>query len=44
MPLAIFFDDDKLLDSKVAGRIEQVALELIRFTEALREDMGASAF
>jgi len=30
------FDDDKLLDSKVAGRIEQVALELIRFTEALR--------
>lgn len=30
------FDDDKLQDSKVAGRIEQVALELIRFTEALR--------
>ena len=30
------FDDDKLLESKVAGRIEKVALELIRFTEALR--------
>ncbi len=30
------FDDDKLLDSKISGRIEQVAAELIRFTEALR--------
>src|SRR6201995_1703012 len=30
------FDNDKLLDSKIAERIEQVALELIRFTEALR--------
>src|SRR5437773_275029 len=30
------FDDDKLLDSKISGRVEQVATELIRFTEALR--------
>ena len=30
------FDDDKLLDGKIVGRIEQVAKELIRFTEALR--------
>ena len=30
------FDDDKLLDLKIAERIEQVARELIRFTEALR--------
>ena len=30
------FDDDKLLDAKISGRIEQVAMELIRFTEALR--------
>jgi FMN reductase len=30
------FDDDKLLDPKIAQRIEQVARELIRFTEALR--------
>ena len=30
------FDDDPLLDAKIAGRIEQVATELIRFTEALR--------
>jgi len=31
------FDDDKLSDPKVSGRIEQVATELIRFTEALRD-------
>ncbi len=30
------FDEDKLLDPKISGRIEQVATELIRFTEALR--------
>jgi FMN reductase len=30
------FDEDKLSDRKVLGRIEQVAKELIRFTEALR--------
>lgn len=30
------FDGEKLLDKKMAGRIEQVATELIRFTEALR--------
>ena len=30
------FDGEKLLDRKIAGRIEQVATELIRFTEALR--------
>ena len=30
------FEEDKLSDRKIAGRIEQVATELIRFTEALR--------
>ena len=30
------FEDDKLSDRKVARRIEKVATELIRFTEALR--------
>src|SRR6184192_2339361 len=30
------FDDDKLLDPKISGRIEQVTTDLIRFTEALR--------
>lgn len=30
------FDADKLTDQKVAERIEQVADELVRFTEALR--------
>ncbi len=30
------FDEDKLLDRKIVRRIEQVAIELIRFTEALR--------
>src|SRR5207248_3402595 len=29
------FDDDKLLDPKISGRIEQVTTDLIRFTEAL---------
>jgi FMN reductase len=30
------FDEDELKDRKIVGRIEQVAAELIRFTEALR--------
>ena len=30
------FDDDKLTDPKIVRRIEQVATELVRFTEALR--------
>ena len=30
------FDNDKLTDSKVAKRIEQVADDLVRFTKALR--------
>jgi FMN reductase len=30
------FDDDKLKDAKVTKRIEEVAAELIRFTQALR--------
>lgn len=30
------FDDDGVAEKKVRSRIEQVALELIRFTEALR--------
>jgi len=30
------FDDDKLTDVKIVRRIEQVATELVRFTEALR--------
>lgn len=30
------FDGDNLTDQKIARRIEQVAVELIRFTEALR--------
>ena len=30
------FDGDKIVDKKVVARIEQVADELVRFTEALR--------
>lgn len=30
------FDDDKLNDAKIVKRIEQVAADMIRFTEALR--------
>jgi NAD(P)H-dependent FMN reductase len=30
------FDEDKLSDRKIAGRIQRVAKELIHFTEALR--------
>jgi FMN reductase len=30
------FDDDKITDAKIIKRIEQVAAELVRFTEALR--------
>jgi len=30
------FDDDKVTDAKIVGRIEQVVSELVRFTEALR--------
>jgi len=30
------FDEDKIVDKKIAKRIEQVAAELIRFTSALR--------
>lgn len=30
------FDDEKIVDRKVAERIEQVAAELVRITEALR--------
>ena len=30
------FDSDKVVDKKVVSRIEQVADELVRFTQALR--------
>jgi hypothetical protein len=30
------FDDENITDKKIAGRVEQVANELVRFTEALR--------
>jgi FMN reductase len=30
------FDGDKVVDKKVVSRIEQVADDLVRFTEALR--------
>jgi FMN reductase len=30
------FDEEKLVDQKVIARVEQVATELVRFTEALR--------